>query len=290
MPPASDSRPVESPALVPDGWYPDPARQFTLRWWEHGDWTAWVSTSGQSLERPLPERRTSPRLATIPTRAVLWGVLGAVAATVAAGVAALAVEPVAGSLIAAQVALYGVLMLTVWLVSRRYGTGNLVADIGLRSRWIDVAGGLAAAVAARLVGVALVIFVLFVTDAGSDVTGNQFDAFESSDAAVAIALVLAVTTAPLFEEIYFRGFLQQALASRLGTSVAVVAQAVMFGAVHMSADNGTTQNLILLTVTGAAGLVFGFAFWVTKRLGTNIIAHALFNSVAVVVIIVQRWG
>lgn len=280
-----------TPATPPDGWYPDPAESGGLRWWEHGWWTTWVADADRSVhERPLPEMRSVPALATLPARAGLWGVVGAVAAIVVAGVAGTLVDSLLASLLVGSLSFYAMTTATVWFVSKRYGSGNLVRDIGLRFRWADLGAGLGAAIAGRAVGGAAVIVVLSLRQhSDDDPTPGQFDLYDPSDAAIIAALCVAVFAAPLFEEIFFRGFVQSTLETRFGPWWAIAVASVLFGAAHLSFDETTTANLVLWAATGLAGAVFGFAYWATRRLGTAIVGHALFNLVAAVVLIVDRF-
>jgi membrane protease YdiL (CAAX protease family) len=283
--------PPSAPAIPADGWYPDPAGSGRLRWFERGAWTAWVSAGSTSIEHPLPEIRTLPALARLPTRAVWWALVGALLGIGVAGVGSYFVDSPVGSLGAGVVGLYGTTTFVVWLVARRYGTGNLVRDLGLRFRWADVGAGLAASISARALGIAGAILVLAARqNTDDDISSGQFDAFETSDLAVILAVAAAVLAAPLFEEIFFRGFLQSALETRLGPSWAIAVASLLFASAHLSPDITTTANLVIFVVTAVAGAVLGFLYWATRRLGTAIVGHAFFNLLPSVIILVDRFG
>ncbi len=288
---AAPASPPPAPVVPADGWYADPAGSGRLRWFERGAWTSWVSAGSTSIEHPLPEIRTLPALARLPTRAVWWALVGALLGIGVAGVGSYFVDSPVGSLGAGLIGLYGTTTFVVWLVARRYGTGDLVRDLGLRFRWADVGAGLAASIAARAVGVAGAILVLAARqNTDEDPSVGQFDAFETSDLAVVLAVVAAVLAAPLFEEIFFRGFLQTALETRLGQWWAIAVASLLFGVAHLSPDVTTTANLVIFVVTAVAGAALGFVYWATRRLGTAIVGHAFFNLLPSVVILVDRFG
>jgi membrane protease YdiL (CAAX protease family) len=101
---------------------------------------------------------------------------------------------------------------------------------------------------------------------------------------VIITAVAAVVAAPLVEEVVFRGVILPALVPRLGRVVAVVTQAIVFGAVHV--DPSGSGGLGLAIVLSGVGAVFGAATLLTGRLWPSIIGHALFNGVVLAVVLV----
>ena len=101
--------------------------------------------------------------------------------------------------------------------------------------------------------------------------------------ALVVVAVIVVIGAPFFEELFFRGLVQGALQSRVGARVAVVVQAILFGAVHYQVGMGMGTFAITFAVVGASGLLFGVLRWHTHHLAPGMFAHAAFNLVAVVV-------
>ncbi|MEL0041555.1 MAG: CPBP family intramembrane glutamic endopeptidase, partial [Ilumatobacter sp.] len=81
-----------------------------------------------------------------------------------------------------------------------------------------------------------------------------------------------------------RGVILPALVPRLGRVVAVVTQAIVFGAVHV--DPSGSGGLGLAIVLSGVGAVFGVATLLTGRLWPSIIGHALFNGVVLAVVLV----
>ena len=84
-----------------------------------------------------------------------------------------------------------------------------------------------------------------------------------------LGLCLAV---PIAEELVFRGFVQQVFSRNMGPVFAFVLAGLAFGAVHLNAH--------LLVSISFFGIFLGFVFFATGNLVYTIIAHAVFNCVA----------
>jgi membrane protease YdiL (CAAX protease family) len=186
---------------------------------------------------------------------------------VSAGAATTSATTVSVSFIAQWAGFVGV---PVWL-SRTRGTGSLKQDFGLELRPIDVALGLAMAVA-------LVIVV-----AGYGGILRQFDhvnlsheADQLNQSGFVVLALFAGVGAPIAEELLFRGLAQPALQRRLGEWQGLVLTAVLFGLVHFSGN--PVEAIPPLTVVG---LGVGLLAWRTGRLGPGIVAHMAFNGVTV---------
>lgn len=157
------------------------------------------------------------------------------------------------------------------------------------ARWIlpaDLAWGAAAGLAARALDALLSVGVTGSTGLSPAPTlgGGPTGAF-------AVALVVApVVVAPLVEELFFRGLLQGALTrilvgpapriDRLTAWAAAAVVAVVFALVHVLVAPG---DPVLLTVGGTflLGLAAGGVVAATGRVGGAIVAHVVFNGVAV---------
>lgn len=167
--------------------------------------------------------------------------------------------------------------------SRRWGTGSLAADIGLRPEWSDLGwgpvvwlGALAAQIAAASLVVALGVPIASNTDAITDV---------SADRTYVISIVItAVIAAPIVEEMVFRGVVMRGLQSRLPIPVVIPVQAVLFGAAHLDPVRGA-GNLGLVIVLSGVGIALGVATYLLGRLGPAIVAHALFNGAVLLVVL-----
>lgn len=76
--------------------------------------------------------------------------------------------------------------------------------------------------------------------------------------------------APAFEELLFRGFLLPVLARRGRVAAALVASALLFGAIHLQPAG--------LPTLGTLGFVMGLALWRTGSLWPSILVHGCWNG------------
>jgi uncharacterized protein len=88
-------------------------------------------------------------------------------------------------------------------------------------------------------------------------------------------------TAAFGEEMLFRGFFQDTLqrlfgsSGSIGTTLAVIAQAVIFGLLHLY------QGAAGASVAGALGLALGFVWWFSGRnLWAGIVVHGILDSLS----------
>ncbi len=172
-----------------------------------------------------------------------------------------------------------------WTVysSKRWGTGRIFRDVGLRPQWSDLGWGplvWLCAVAGEL-AIAAVVY-LFDIPIASNTEGVTEVA---SDRTYVISIVIsAVVAAPLVEEIVFRGLILRGLLSRTGVIVAVVVQGVLFGAAHVDPVRGE-GNIGLVMVLSAVGIVLGGAAYLLRRIGPVILAHAILNGVVMTLVL-----
>jgi membrane protease YdiL (CAAX protease family) len=166
------------------------------------------------------------------------------------------------------------------VVSRRRGTHSIVQDFGFRFRWRDLGFGLAGAIVGRIIAT-VSILPLPLLDPGGGERGRR--TIVSDDVTgwtwAAVAFVACVG-APVIEELFFRGLLQNRLVQRYGVGVGIPVASVLFGAAHLIGWEGLPTAVNAWAVT-FGGLVLGATYHYSRRLGASIIAHALFNVVAI---------
>lgn len=107
---------------------------------------------------------------------------------------------------------------------------------------------------------------------------------ESPGSFIQIAII-AVTLAPLFEELFFRGFLQPLVSRSLGTAAGILITAAFFGLLHAPEYAWAWQYAFAVAVAGA---VFG---WIRARSGSIIpstVMHSCYNAVFVVAVVFQK--
>lgn len=87
-----------------------------------------------------------------------------------------------------------------------------------------------------------------------------------------LIIFFTVVCAPFFEELFFRGFLYNALRRRLGFGAAAVLSAALFSVIHQ-----VNANLLPLFVLG---LLFAWLYERTGRLVAPMAFHAVFNGIS----------
>jgi hypothetical protein len=101
------------------------------------------------------------------------------------------------------------------------------------------------------------------------------------------SLVAAVVVAPIWEELFFRGFATTAWARMTGTRAAIVRGAVFFALVHvltgLGGDVGTAARvaLIAFSVRLPVGIVLGWLFLRRRSLLAAIALHATYNGLPI---------
>jgi uncharacterized protein len=266
------------PTSAPAGWYPDPDGGAASRYFDGREWSPPGHEAFGPRRPPHPELPVSTALGAL---------------------AILVVSLVGGRLLVDQLITFGwpvlvyVAILTgvgygpslwwCWYVTRRWGTGSLSRDIGLRFRWSDLGWGpliWVSAVVCQIVVAAVVITT------GVPTTSNVEGIAElDADRSYVIALLLtAVIAAPLVEEMVFRGVVLRGLLGRLGVVLTIGLQAVLFGLAHVDPVRGT-GNVGLVLILSGVGVALGVAAFLLRRIGPTIVAHALFNGVVLAIVL-----
>ncbi|MEI8175961.1 MAG: type II CAAX endopeptidase family protein [Candidatus Omnitrophota bacterium] len=111
--------------------------------------------------------------------------------------------------------------------------------------------------------------------------------FESASATgIITALFSIVILAPVAEEIFFRGFVFPGLNKRLGLYGSSLATAALFAAVHIPQNR---ENLSVIWVIFAGGLIFSFVRAVTRSTTMAILLHALYNGTILLAGFIRYW-
>ncbi|RPE78658.1 MULTISPECIES: CPBP family intramembrane glutamic endopeptidase [unclassified Frondihabitans] len=180
------------------------------------------------------------------------------------------------------------ILVAVVLARRSAGPPSLLRRWGLRFGLFDVFWGIAVGCLARAVDASINLSVYRDTGLHAPVILGD----GPTKAILVVGLVAPVVVAPLLEEVFFRGVLQHTLAEqgRPGTRVnrvlvqvmAVAVTALLFALLHVAA--GSTDGTAA-AVTFASTLVFGLLAGglaaATGRVGGALVAHIVFNGIAV---------
>jgi membrane protease YdiL (CAAX protease family) len=102
---------------------------------------------------------------------------------------------------------------------------------------------------------------------------NVIGEFPRTTAGIILFVILAVVMAPLFEEIFFRGFLYRGFSTSWGWVAGACASAAVFGIAHLQLD--------IFVPLFALGLALAWVYKRTGSLWTSIAFHALFNAISV---------
>lgn len=89
--------------------------------------------------------------------------------------------------------------------------------------------------------------------------------------------VMAVTVAPLFEEMLFRGFMQPLFARSVGVIGGILLPAVLFGLLHLPEYKFVWQYGAAISFVGA---VLGYVRYRTGSIIPSTVMHACYNAVA----------
>ncbi len=194
-------------------------------------------------------------------------------------------EPPTWYVVSTLIGLWSGFFGAAWASSWARGTHDIVRDMGLRFRWIDLLG--------FPIGVAgqFLVALLYIPISQHVNNFNQrFDApsqrltGSSHGSGYVVIAVCTVVGAPFFEELFFRGVLLRALVRLfgrlghwIGPGLAIVVCGLVFSLFHFEA----------LQFAGLAlfGIILSFVSYRTGRLGMNMVAHAAFNLTALTAVV-----
>ena len=103
---------------------------------------------------------------------------------------------------------------------------------------------------------------------------TPFDQFFTNPRDAYPLAAFAITLGPLWEELFFRGFLYPALARRTGVATAVVLTSLPFGLIHYPQYKSWAAVLVIVMV----GVVLTGVRAVTKSVGASLVVHVGYNA------------
>lgn len=255
----------------PPGWYLDHSTQ-QWWWWDGYRWTVPAGATAHAE----PDVTWFPATPALRFPAAVAGIVFMVVLTVVSRVATLLDDGPRAVVELTMLAVSTVGMPGLaWFASRRWGTGRVVDDLGLRVRWIDLALGVGGGI---VVLISVIVINVVAQALGAQRGTNLEDVIEAGRDPLTflILFVLAGILAPVTEELLFRATIQRGLESRIGVWVAVIVQGVVFGAAHYTPDQGWGNVNLILSIA-VVGMALGTLARLTGRMGTPMIAHATFN-------------
>ncbi|HZS55138.1 MAG TPA: type II CAAX endopeptidase family protein [Bryobacteraceae bacterium] len=97
--------------------------------------------------------------------------------------------------------------------------------------------------------------------------------------------LMAVTLAPFFEELFFRGLLQPLLTRTFGVVFGILLTAALFGSLHAVEYSFVWQYIVAI---GLVGVALGFMRVWTNSIVPTTVMHACFNGLQLVALLYQK--
>ncbi|MGE6415583.1 CPBP family intramembrane glutamic endopeptidase [Planococcus kocurii] len=91
----------------------------------------------------------------------------------------------------------------------------------------------------------------------------------------AIGFVSAAIISPIYEEIFYRGFLYRFFSIRYGVLSGMMISSIIFTVVHIPTFNTLPVNFV-------SGLIFSWVYQKTGSIIPSILIHGIFNGIAVI--------
>jgi len=114
--------------------------------------------------------------------------------------------------------------------------------------------------------ISLIIVILFAL--------GYFKVLSTNNASTLLLLLAFFTTLSVFEEVIFRGIIYRITEESLGTNLALIISALLFGLAHLPNENA---NAISVISAASGGILAGLLLSMTKRLWFPIFFHAGWN-------------
>jgi len=123
---------------------------------------------------------------------------------------------------------------------------------------------------AAVVAPTLILAFALIETLGFDLDESYFEPFAADAWPVWTAYVSIAVLTPLTEELLFRGLIQPKLEPLVGTTEALIVQAALFSAIHLS--------VVILLTHFAMGLAFGWIRRSTRSLLPSVLLHGAWNA------------
>jgi membrane protease YdiL (CAAX protease family) len=186
-----------------------------------------------------------------------------------------------GLLLVLQLGLYLLFYVCFWLVFRIRYNQPVFRSLGWRASGFPLS-------LAVIIGPALAFFVsLIASQLHTPAIKTPFDTMVNSPPTFVLFALTAIVAAPVFEELFFRGFLQPLLCRTFGIFTGILITAAIFGSAHGAEYKWTWQYILAV---GIVGFVFG---WVRERTDSIIpstVMHGCYNAVFVGALYFSKHG
>jgi uncharacterized protein len=145
----------------------------------------------------------------------------------------------------------------------------------VRGAWWCVVGGPLLAVSVAVLGAAL----------RAPELPDPVKGLITGRASLIIVMIFAVVLGPIYEELFFRGFLFPLLAKTFGAAGGIFLSALPFALLHGAQNQWAWQQV---TLVGVAGATFGFVRSRTGSTAASTILHSCFNLTQFVAFLALR--
>lgn len=125
-----------------------------------------------------------------------------------------------------------------------------------------------------VVSIALMV-VMFYLGIGTDNSKTESLQSQISLLNFGIGFVSAAIISPVYEEIFYRGFLYRFFSSRYGVLSGMLISSIIFTVVHIPTFNTLPVNFV-------SGLIFAWVYQKTGSIIPSILIHGIFNGIAVI--------
>lgn len=147
----------------------------------------------------------------------------------------------------------------------------------------DIGIGLVVAMCMFAVGITTQIMVATAIGLDDETSASNVDVLSDVQGSGSVWLLcflifLVVVSAPITEELFYRGLILRVFEGLGGRIFAVLGSSVLFGLFHRADTTDVKANVVLMISLGAIGAVLAVAALRFERLGPTIIAHMIFNG------------
>jgi membrane protease YdiL (CAAX protease family) len=180
-----------------------------------------------------------------------------------------------------QAGLYLAVYLSVKVVFIfRHGKKSVFSSLGWRPTTFNlvIAGVAGVALAFVVSGLAALLHTPQVN--------SPIEQFTKTPGALIFIAALAITAAPIFEELFFRGLLQPLFSRTFGAAIGILLTALLFGCLHLSEYAMVWQYGLAITLVG---LALGYVRARSGSLIPSTIMHGCFNSVSVIALVLAKY-
>lgn len=122
-----------------------------------------------------------------------------------------------------------------------------------------------------------IVLVIIMSEFGVGTDNSKTDSLQSQLTLLNffIGFISAAVISPIYEEIFYRGFLYRFFSSRYGIGAGMLLSASIFTLVHIPTFNTLPVNFV-------SGLIFAWIYQKTGSVLPCILMHGLFNGIAVI--------